>query len=46
LVTEGEPVTSTVQELTGTPARTFLEWAVEHAADFGGPGKPRSPARE
>ena len=36
LVTEGEPVTSTVQELTGTPARTFREWAIEHLADFGG----------
>ena len=36
LVTEGEPITSTVEELTGTPARTFLEWAIEHAVDFGG----------
>jgi uncharacterized protein YbjT (DUF2867 family) len=46
LVTDGEPVTPTVQELTGTPARTFLEWAVEHVADFGGASKPRSPAHE
>jgi uncharacterized protein YbjT (DUF2867 family) len=27
-------VTSTVAEITGTPARTFLEWATDHAADF------------
>jgi len=32
----GQPafVTSTVQELTGTPARTFLDWATGHAAEF------------
>jgi len=40
LVTEGEPVTSTVEELTGTPARTFLEWAIEHAVDFGWVHRP------
>jgi uncharacterized protein YbjT (DUF2867 family) len=28
-------VTSTVEEVTGTPARTFLDWATDHAADFG-----------
>jgi len=28
-------VTSTVDEVTGTPARTFLDWATDHAADFG-----------
>lgn len=27
-------VTSTFEEITGTPARTFLEWATDHAADF------------
>jgi uncharacterized protein YbjT (DUF2867 family) len=27
-------VTSTVADITGTPARTFLEWATDHAADF------------
>jgi len=27
-------VTSTVAEVTGTPARTFAEWAVAHADDF------------
>jgi uncharacterized protein YbjT (DUF2867 family) len=33
----GQPalVTSTVREITGTPARTFLEWATGHAAEFG-----------
>ena len=32
----GQPalVTSTVREITGTPARTFSEWATDHAADF------------
>lgn len=27
-------VTSTVAEITGTPARTFREWAAHHAAEF------------
>jgi hypothetical protein len=27
-------VTSTVAEITGTPARTFLDWAKEYAAEF------------
>jgi uncharacterized protein YbjT (DUF2867 family) len=31
-------VTSTIEELTGTPARTFFEWATENAAEFGGEG--------
>jgi uncharacterized protein YbjT (DUF2867 family) len=32
----GQPafVTSTVAELTGVPARTFREWATDHAAQF------------
>ena len=32
----GQPafVTSTVAELTGSPARTFVEWATDHAAQF------------
>jgi uncharacterized protein YbjT (DUF2867 family) len=32
----GQPafITSTVAELTGSPARTFLEWATDHAAQF------------
>jgi uncharacterized protein YbjT (DUF2867 family) len=34
LVTEPEQVTRTVQEITGSPARTFREWATDHAADF------------
>jgi uncharacterized protein YbjT (DUF2867 family) len=28
-------VTTTVADVTGTPARTFREWAVDHAAEFG-----------
>jgi uncharacterized protein YbjT (DUF2867 family) len=27
-------VTSTVAEVTGTPARTFLDWAIDHATQF------------
>jgi uncharacterized protein YbjT (DUF2867 family) len=34
LVGRGEPVTSTVEEVTGHPARTFAEWARDHADDF------------
>ena len=32
----GQPafVTSTVEQITGTPARTFFDWASDHAADF------------
>ena len=32
----GQPafVTSTVADITGTPARTFLDWATDHAAEF------------
>ncbi|MEV1143490.1 NAD(P)H-binding protein [Micromonospora sp. NPDC049799] len=37
LVTEPEPVTTTVAEVTGRPARTYAQWARDHAADFGGP---------
>ncbi|WP_405149944.1 NAD(P)H-binding protein [Sphaerisporangium sp. NBC_01403] len=32
-----EPVTSTVEEVTGVPATTFRQWAADHAGDFGGP---------
>jgi len=35
-------VTSTVAEVTGTPARTFAEWAVAHADDFKAPTHIRS----
>jgi uncharacterized protein YbjT (DUF2867 family) len=28
------PVSDTVQQVTGRPARTFAEWATDHAADF------------
>ena len=34
LVTDPEPVTTTVSDLTGSPARTFAEWANEHADQF------------
>lgn len=27
-------ITTTVEEITGTPARTFREWATDHADDF------------
>jgi len=32
----GQPahVTSTVAEITGAPARTFLDWTTDHAAEF------------
>ncbi len=33
-VTEPELVTRTVEEITGTPARTFREWTADHADDF------------
>ncbi|WP_424217186.1 SDR family oxidoreductase (plasmid) [Streptomyces sp. BI20] len=29
-----EPVTDTVERLTGTPAHSFRRWALDHAADF------------
>jgi uncharacterized protein YbjT (DUF2867 family) len=31
---EPEPVTPTVEEVTGRPARAFREWAADHAGDF------------
>jgi uncharacterized protein YbjT (DUF2867 family) len=34
MVTAPEPVTSTVEEVTGVPARTFGEWAADHADAF------------
>jgi uncharacterized protein YbjT (DUF2867 family) len=37
LVTDPEPVTRTVQEITGAPARTFRQWAADHASDFRAP---------
>jgi len=27
-------VTATIEDVTGTPARTFGQWATDHAADF------------
>ncbi|WP_433162655.1 NAD(P)H-binding protein [Kribbella sp. CA-247076] len=34
LADDPEPVTTTVPRLTGRPARTFAEWAEEHADEF------------
>jgi uncharacterized protein YbjT (DUF2867 family) len=34
LVTDPEPVTSAVPEITGVPGRTYREWASDHADDF------------
>jgi uncharacterized protein YbjT (DUF2867 family) len=34
LVDEPEPVTRTVEEITGRPARTFAAWAADHVDDF------------
>ncbi len=34
LVTQPEPVTRTVEEITGIPARTFRQWAADRASDF------------
>jgi uncharacterized protein YbjT (DUF2867 family) len=34
LVTRPEPVTSTVQDLTGVPARTFHQWVSDNVAAF------------
>jgi hypothetical protein len=36
LVDNPEPVTNTVEALTGQPARTFREWAADHANEFRG----------
>jgi uncharacterized protein YbjT (DUF2867 family) len=33
-VTEPERATHTVEQVTGAPARTFREWAIDHADDF------------
>jgi uncharacterized protein YbjT (DUF2867 family) len=43
LVTEPELVTRTVQEVTGSPARTFREWATDHAGDFRRTAETASP---
>jgi uncharacterized protein YbjT (DUF2867 family)/ketosteroid isomerase-like protein len=40
LIKQPEQVTHTVEQLTGAPARTFREWAGEHAAEF----RPQAPA--
>lgn len=40
MATQPEPVTRTVQEITGAPARTFRQWAGDHADDFRPPSAP------
>jgi hypothetical protein len=36
-------VTTTVLEVTGAPARSFRDWALDHASDFAAPSTwPRS----
>jgi uncharacterized protein YbjT (DUF2867 family) len=35
LLRHREPVTDGVRRITGRPARTFREWAADHAGDFG-----------
>ncbi len=39
LTRQPELVTPTVEEITGSPARTFRDWAHEHARDFLTPGQ-------
>ena len=39
LIAEPEPVTRAVEEITGRRARSFLEWASDHAGDF----RPQAP---
>ncbi len=34
MVRSPEPVTTTVEEVTGRPASTFRQWAIDHADDF------------
>jgi hypothetical protein len=39
-------MTSTVAEITGTPARTFRDWATENAAQFRAPEPATEPPTE
>ncbi|CAM5422762.1 nucleotide-diphosphate-sugar epimerase [Streptomyces spiroverticillatus] len=34
MLADPEPVNDEVERITGTPARSFREWAADHAADF------------
>lgn len=36
MIDDPEPVNDEVERITGTPARSFRAWAVDHAADFRG----------
>lgn len=42
MVQQPERITSTVQDVTGAPARTFREWAADHADDFRAPAGSQS----
>jgi uncharacterized protein YbjT (DUF2867 family) len=44
MVAHPEPVTATVARLTGRPARSFAQWARDHAADFAAPARSTSPS--
>jgi uncharacterized protein YbjT (DUF2867 family) len=44
LIGQPEPVTHTVEQITGTRARTFRDWAQDHAGDFAVPMPPASVA--
>jgi uncharacterized protein YbjT (DUF2867 family) len=39
LIGQPEPVTNAVEEITGARARTFRDWALDHARDFLPPGR-------
>jgi hypothetical protein len=34
MVDNPEEVTSTVEDVTGRPARSYAQWAIDHADDF------------
>jgi uncharacterized protein YbjT (DUF2867 family) len=45
LVTQPEPVTRVVEEITGVPARTFRQWAGDHVSDFRAEAYHHTPSR-
>jgi uncharacterized protein YbjT (DUF2867 family) len=45
LLTGPEPVTRTVEEVTGVPARTFRQWVHDHVSDFRPTPQMPSPTR-
>ncbi len=46
LIDQPELVTDTVEKITGTRARTFRDWAQDHAGDFAVPPNPQLAASE